>query len=316
MTVGNSSTETKPTRWRAKLYAPVLCMLLSFAGLPKGQAALQFDVFLGYDGVVPEASWFPVVCEVKNDGPSFNGTVEVVAANFGEGQTRRIQVELPTGTLKRFVIPVFSPTRGYSSWDIRLLDEHGKVGAEQPGLRPRKQTAARTPIMGALSRTASGTPSIRPILSQQSELQPTAVRFQSPIFPDNPLVLEGMDCLYLNTERAIDLRSTQVEALLAWLNAGGHLIVAIEQVTDVTGTPWLRELLPFEAKEIRPVAHHSEIQDWLRATTAPAGTGWLTNPPRPQNRNANRNAPRSGVTPENPFSDLTDDLAFETAEVQ
>jgi hypothetical protein len=64
MTVGNSSTETRPTRWSAKLYAPVLCVLLSFATLLKGHAALQFDVFLGYDGVVPEASWFPVVCEV------------------------------------------------------------------------------------------------------------------------------------------------------------------------------------------------------------------------------------------------------------
>src|SRR5215467_10405482 len=117
------------------IWLSISLISLSFAA----QAALQFDVFLGYDGVVPEAAWFPVVCEIKNDGPSFKGLIELTGANFGEGQTRRIQVELPTGTLKRFVIPVFSPTRGYSSWDIRLLDEHGKVRAEQPGLRPRKQ---------------------------------------------------------------------------------------------------------------------------------------------------------------------------------
>ena len=37
-------------------------------------AALQFDVFLGYDFVVPEATWFPVVCEIKND----DGTISFI----------------------------------------------------------------------------------------------------------------------------------------------------------------------------------------------------------------------------------------------
>src|SRR5438309_10839805 len=64
---------------------------------------LQFDVFLGYDGVVPEASWFPVVCEIKNEGPSFTGTIELTSDN--QAQTRRLMVELPTGTLKRVVRP-------------------------------------------------------------------------------------------------------------------------------------------------------------------------------------------------------------------
>src|SRR5438874_8854963 len=59
-------------------------------------AVLQFDVFIGFDGIVPEASWFPVVCEVKNDGPTFTGTVELTSGN--QNQTRRITVELPTGT--------------------------------------------------------------------------------------------------------------------------------------------------------------------------------------------------------------------------
>ena len=69
--------------------------------------ALQFDVFLGYDGIVPQACWFPVVCEIKNDGPAFVGTVELTGGRGTEQQVRRAVIELPTGTLKRFVIPVF-----------------------------------------------------------------------------------------------------------------------------------------------------------------------------------------------------------------
>src|SRR5690348_16322632 len=131
--------------------------ILVVSSLASARAALQFDVFLGYDNVVPEASWFPVVCEIKNDGPSFTGTVELAPGNYNEGLTARLPVELPTGTLKRIVIPVFSSTRG-GSWDVRLLDERGKIRAEQLALRPRRQLARGTPLIGALSRTPGGAP--------------------------------------------------------------------------------------------------------------------------------------------------------------
>src|ERR1044071_168060 len=200
------------------------------------QAALPFDVFLGYDNVVPEATWFPVVCEIKNDGPPFNGIIEITAANINQGQTRRALVELPTGTLKRITIPVFSTTRGYSSWDVRLLDERGKIRGEQTSLRARKQPAAGVPVLGALSRTPSGAPLIL-ATKQQSENQPASARLLPAIFPDNPLVLEGMSSLYLSSEKAADLHPpNQIDALYSWIYAGGHLIVGVEQIADITGT--------------------------------------------------------------------------------
>src|SRR5436309_6265960 len=238
----------------------VISLIVAFTA----QAALQFDVFLGYDGIVPEASWFPVVCEIKNDGPSFVGLVELTGDNFAQGQTRRMLVELPTGTLKRIVLPVFSTSRNYTTWEMHLFDERGKLRAEQTGLRARKQIAAETRLIGALSRTAGGTPIIKPVLAQLPELQPGSARIQPSIFPDNPLVLEGMDCLYLNSEKVADLKDTQVNALLAWLNAGGHLIVGVEQISDVTASRWLRTQFPCELKEIKAVARHTELQEWVR----------------------------------------------------
>src|SRR5882672_7198981 len=80
-------------------------------GVLSTRAALQFDVFPGYDGIVPEATWIPIMCEIKNDGPAFNGVIELTAGNFGQGQLQKVEVELPTGTLKRVLIPVFSTTR-------------------------------------------------------------------------------------------------------------------------------------------------------------------------------------------------------------
>src|SRR5436309_8096141 len=103
---------------RPWIFGLLLCALTAL----RCAGALQFDVFIGYDGLVPEACWFPIVCEVKNDGPSFTATVEV-KGGYAPDQSLLMPVELPTGTLKRFVIPVFAGGSGYATWDLRLLDE-------------------------------------------------------------------------------------------------------------------------------------------------------------------------------------------------
>src|ERR1041385_7618542 len=156
------------------LLGPIVLPVLLLLSTITSRAALQFDVFLGYDGLVPEAAWFPMVFEIKNDGPPFTGIIELSNGLLNQGESQKVEVELPTGTLKRIVLPVFSSTRSFNmSWDVRLYDNRGKVRAEQTGLRATKQLAWRTPIIGALARTPSGAPAIRPILLQNSDLQPT-----------------------------------------------------------------------------------------------------------------------------------------------
>ena len=263
---------------------------------------------------MPEASWFPVVFEIKNDGPTFTGTVELVGGQFNQDQTVRTSLELPTGTLKRLVLPMFSSTRSYSSWDVRLLDERGKVRAEQAGLRARKQMPQGMPLVGALPRTAGGTPTLRLNVSGAAEQQPGTARLQPSIFPDNPLVLEGMDCFYLDSERAAELSVTQVNALLAWLYSGGHLIVALEQPSDVTGSPWLKGVFPCEVRDLQTLAHHPELQDWLRNSAWPNTTSRSLRPQNPFGRN--RSSPAAEAEPGNPFGTLANDFDFESKEMQ
>ncbi|MBI3849339.1 MAG: hypothetical protein HY298_03455 [Verrucomicrobia bacterium] len=297
-----------------------LAWLLSVGGgvTINARAALQFDVFLGYDGVVPEASWFPVICEVKNDGPPFTATFELSSGAYNQSQTRTMVVELPTGTLKRFVMPVFATTRYNSMWSARLLDERGKVRGEQPNLRPRKQMAWESPLIGALARTVGGVPVIQQILPRQTDLQPTSARLQPALIPDNPLVLEGLDALYLNSEKAVELNVNQVNALLTWMHAGGHLIVGVEQISDINSSPWLRNVFPCEVTSVRTVQGHSEIQEWLRAA---GGGSSQTNKllstvtASEQTRRLRGGANRPTAPTPVPFSEMADDPDFEKAEL-
>jgi hypothetical protein len=305
----------RPARPRSVFLSSLSLWLASFllGSVLAARAALQFDIFLGYDNIVPEASWFPVVCEIKNDGPSFNGTVELSPGNYNEGQSTRLAVELPTGTLKRIVIPVFSSIRG-GSWDIRLLDERGKTRAEQLSMRARKQIARGTPLIGALSRTPGGAPVLRATLPQAEELQPSAARLLPAIFPDNPIVLEGLNCLYLNSERAVDLTKPQVNAIFAWLNAGGHLVIAVEQPSDISSSPWLKELFPVDVQDLRPLSRHPELDSWLRDDPWPMNSGFTREFQRRTGRL--RQNPDTETSVGNPFSNLPTDLDFQGAEMQ
>ncbi len=293
--------------------------LLTLCGLPlAARADLQFDVFLGYDGMVPEATWFPLVCEIKNDGPPFNGVVEV-GGQLSDGQSLRVPVELPTGTLKRLVIPLFSAARGFNSWDVRLFDERGRMRGEQDQLRPRKMMSGTVPLIGALPRTVNGMPVIRPILQQSQDMQPLVARIQSPLFPDNPIVLAGLDTVYLSSEEAPKLKVSQVDALLNWLNAGGHLIVGVEEIVDITATPWLRSVFPCDLKDIQSVAHHPELQTWLQSSSWETNVSLVSGIHPLQMGRPQKKANPAQQLPANiaqPFADLAEDPAFEAASLE
>ncbi len=244
------------------LTLPICCaLLLLMCGTAR---AVRFDVFAGFNGVVPEGNWFPVACELQNDGPSFNAIIEISPA-YGGGQPRRVPLELTTGATKRVIIPAFSPSRN-ATWTARLLNERGKPIAEQSlGRENLKNIGWGTPIVAGLSRTAGGGP-VLPVgkNTNMREQIPVATRLQPAYFPDNPIALEGLGTLYLNSETALDLKMPQVQALLAWIDGGGHLIVGVEQAGDVNATAWLKNLLPCELTSTTVIKAGNSFEQWLK----------------------------------------------------
>ena len=108
--------------------------------------------------------------------------------------------------------------------------------------------------------------------------------------------------------------------------------MGVEQISEITATPWLRNVLPCELNDMRTVASHPELQQWLQSATWPE-----TFAEEPQNQAAAygpsgrragqgnyrvassaqlRSPPRPGVSAASPFSDLPDDPAFEGADLQ
>ncbi len=285
------------------------------------RAELQFDVFVGYgsggggDGVVREGGWFPVACEVYNDGPGFEAVFELSSHQLGGGQVRRLAVELPTNTRKRFSFPMFAGAR-YTSWDARLLDAKGRVQARREELRPR-EVAWETYLLGGLAGSVGGLPAFPTPAHNRTDQHPTVARLTVEQFPDNPIALESLNALYLNSARAPELNVRQARALVAWVLGGGHLIVAPDQLTDVTGTPWLAELLPVDWGELTPVRAGAELHHWLTGGGSAAVTGQPEGGlrPAPAASPARPGRPRPSAPAVNPYARIEPDPTFAAAEM-
>lgn len=293
----------------------VVGLLLTAAPLLRG--AIRFDVMAGYSGSAPQNAWYPLTCELQNTGPSVNAVIEIATDRLIQAPTRRLRLELPANTTKRVTIPVFTAIR-YSGDTVRLLDERGKILAEPNFIS--SQGGVGRPVLGFLSRASAGVPSIPQAKSKNVEVQPLAVRLQAEFFPDNPLVLDGIPSMYLNSERAMNLTQPQYTALLAWIQHGGNLILGCEQIADLTSRDWIRSLLPFDPASTVTVDSHGQLQQWIREYTAlsPNDTPLVQpqpTPPRVRNNRPNPNMRSQRVQPPavEEAIDLAEDSSFESA---
>jgi len=283
-------------------------LLLFLAWLPASRGAIRFDMFVGFDGVVPQAAWFPAAFEIFNDGPPFTAVLEITPGSYHQSQTRSMVVELPTGTTKRFIIPIHTSATYNPIWNARLLNEKDRVMAETQNARVRRLNPANMPLAAALSRIAPPLPEFK---NRNTDTTPLIARMHPLLFPDNPLTLEGLDTLYLASERALELKQPQTQALQAWLYGGGHLVVGIEQLNHLNGPgEWLRQLLPVNFTDMTRLASHPELQAWLASSQRIDGRDYNFVSVLRSGRNATTS------TFPNPYEKLSADAKFTEAPLQ
>ena len=233
-------------------------------------AEVRFDVFMGFSGKARNGEWFPVTVEIENDGPTFSGEIEIKPSSFNE-QSIRYKIELPNNTRKRLSIPVFNNSN--YRWNAKLLND-GKVVSKNDNLR-----IDSIPWFSKLFAAVSDQQSSGPVLPEtrfknnnaNRRFSPVVVNIQADIFPDNPVTLHGLSSLYLNSKRAINFRAEQASAVSIWVRSGGHLILGVDQPSDITGTPWLRELLNTQFGLIKNLEVGPLIRDWLSNAGYPVG---------------------------------------------
>jgi hypothetical protein len=152
-------------------------------------------------------------------------------------------------------------------------------------------------------------PTFQKVTQDRSEYQPSVGRFLTAI-PDNAIVLEGMDALYLNSERAAVLKEQQARAIESWVRSGGHLIVAVEQVGDVNNIAWLRRLVPVDLTGAKTIQPGIALDEWLRAPLSKS----IAQEASLRGRGTSRQS-RTNATADSPFANLPTDNNFASAQL-
>lgn len=311
------------------------CLLLVFWWLGAGRTLgkIQFDVFPGYEGHFARAgAWYPVAFEILNDGPSFDGVVEVSDVQ-ASGYMVRIPIELPSNTRKVFTTTLFCSTSGSHLIDARLRDERGKIRDERLGQKLDVSTWEGT-VLGGLPGSFSGMPTFPETGRGSDEFPAIAPRLSPEFFPDSALSLEALNGLYLNTSTALKLREPQIDALLAWLHGGGHLIVGVDQPSDLNALTWLRLELPARVSDGQNLRIGGLLNDWVLGmagveTVGESGFGIparapedAQNPddvqePQPRRHRVGRNPPgqRPRSAPGDAYGKLQSDPAMTASDV-
>ncbi|MEE2947302.1 MAG: hypothetical protein VX392_03195 [Verrucomicrobiota bacterium] len=241
-----------------------LACLLAGGSLAKGE--IQFDVFMGFAGKARQGDWFPVTFEIYNDGPTFDGQIDLQPGDESDYPVYRYDVELTTNTRKRFTLPVFGDVN--SGWTARLRNGR-KTVAKHDDLKLDSMDA-QTVLVGTLSGQQAGGPVLPKTRFKRrwdnERFAPIVAQLQADIFPDDPIALGGLRTLYLNSARAIHLRPEQAAALTTWVLGGGHLMLAVDQPGDVTGTPWLTSLIRGQFGPVQNSAVGQALNQWLDET--------------------------------------------------
>jgi uncharacterized membrane protein YhaH (DUF805 family) len=220
----------------------LVCLLL-FLALPAvtRTAAAQTDETLtltataGYDSYFKDGQWVPLHVSVANSGAPIDGTFQVVTGNSPNDRVVYTSpVSLPTQSDKRITFYVYLP--GFASdLDLVLLDENGdEMSAVEVPVRRLSQNALLYTVVSDESVALD-------LLENVSDTRTEAVVAYVGIdnLPDAAPAWNGIDVLVFSNVNSGQLSLAQREALEAWLDAGGQLVVT-------GGTGWQKTVAAFD----------------------------------------------------------------------
>ena len=160
------ATTSQLLRRLAKL--GLVCLL---AGGSLAKAEVQFDIFMGFAGKAKQGEWFPVTFEIFNDGPIFDGRVEL-RPRFGDNPVYDYNVELATNTRKRFTLAVFADAN--AGWSAKL--KNGSKTVSKNDELKLDSFDSTVVLVGALSGQQAGGPVLPKTASRANGITTDSLR--------------------------------------------------------------------------------------------------------------------------------------------
>jgi hypothetical protein len=227
----------RPQRFRLPARVAIAAILatfsLPFLPLPVAAAgALSVTVHVGYQDVVKIGQWMPVSIDLRNDGGSLDGTLEVQQSIAGQpGVTGlpvyREPISLASGASKRVRVFLEIDTTGVGV--TARITQNGRVIASQNSV-PGASTSYVVGVLSDQTTTLDDLAAVHP-----ASVAARVVHLNPADLPDAAIPLRAFDILAIDDFATDGLTTAQRTAVTDFVVAGGDLLIG-------TGASWHKTL--------------------------------------------------------------------------
>lgn len=185
-------------------------------------SGVSLEVSAGFDGVYKERAVVPVWVAASNTGAPLEATIAVTVGDpsFGSAVVYTAPVSLPTGSDKRVPLYVYLPEFG-ADVAVALLDGEALVAETRTDVLSR--LAAGDLLYGVISPEPGALAFLSTIPAGREDAAVAFLGLED--LPDIAPGWQALDLLVLDDTDTSRLSREQRDALLAWIESGGQLVV-------------------------------------------------------------------------------------------
>jgi len=192
----------------------IATLALAATGAAAQTPGPQMTVTPAWEGSLRLPGWTEFLVRLTNEGADWEGTLAIV--DEVNQVTYRYPVLLPAHSQKQYRLPYFADTSAFTL-KVRLEGPAGTVQSVPVRVRPPADNQAVCVVVERQAALVLGPAALCPAQIALRDLS---------TLPESAPAWDTVDLLVLNGISTADLTAGQRETLLAWVAAGGRLVVA------------------------------------------------------------------------------------------
>lgn len=223
-----------------------LSLALGAAPARAQEEPITLEVRAGYDGAghFRVDHWFPISVVAANEGPDIIGSLELRMPGDDEPVFRQA-LDLPRGARKQVTFPAIS-SDAVRGAELVFVANEADLARRTVRLNP---ITGEQLAVGVLSDDAGALGSLA-LIQAANGAGTSLVRLDPTLLPADPMLLAGLDAIFIHDLPTGELPEPQREALADFARLGGALVVGGGPNAERT-VPALADLLPVEVGQLR-----------------------------------------------------------------
>ncbi|AZK48305.1 hypothetical protein [Paenibacillus lentus] len=192
------------------------------------EPSISIKTEIGFDGHYKMGEWTPLKITLTSD-TDISGDISVqMEYPYNSSQASYVQrVDLPAGTPKEITFGILGHSFHKDNNSIRFYEDSVETGKFIPFTTKTpylSSNASSGTLIGVLASDPDSMNFLSMLNSKGKDVKIIPLKPEQ--LPEDAVLLEGLDTLVINNYTTGNLGTTRIEAIKAWVNQGGTLVLA------------------------------------------------------------------------------------------